>query len=462
MVKKLIATGKYKIGVVGSLWENHIDRKYIIAPYWENDKYSELFDQATLTIYTHAEDMQDADFVAFRVLDIIACSDCLVICDKNDGLEALGLGDIPQFANFEELEQLADYYLEHSEECKEKMSKWRRIIRRYHTFNHRVEQITNDIVGKPQPPPAMSYSCPNRSAAVYLSTMHRLCYDMNIKFARGMVEAFKELGFDSYLVHDIRTLEAKYFDIVFCAAPSFQEDFKHRPDTKYIMYQSEQCPREDVYCERASTFWKIVSKEMPKYDTIFEPFEDHIDSFKKLGYNNVVQFRVGYHPTFDLGYPSEDKYDVMFIGYPIGEQFRRRYILNRLEKYLRDRGAPFSFSAPAKRTIGENYSKALFSSKISLNIHYTHMRYFEYHKLIVDSFCNKRFIISEEISNLSPFVSGEHLAICNANQFEDQIGYYLDHEEQRKRIADNAYNFVRTQFTLTENLRQSLTKANLL
>jgi len=464
IVKKLIATNKYKIGVVGSFWENHIDQKYIIASYWENDKYSELFNQATLTIYTHADDMRDMDFVAIRVLDIIACSDCMIICDKNEGLEALGLGDIPQFANFEELESLADYYLSHPEERKEKMGRWRRLIQRHHTFDCRVEQITNDIFGKSQPATPTSYSCPNKSVAVYLSTMHRLCYDMNIKFANGIVEAFKELGFDSYLVHDVQTLESRYFDIVFCAAPSFQQDFKHRPDTKYIMYQSEQCPREDITCDRANRFWQIVSKELPKYDVIFEPFEDHIEYFRRLGYNNVVQFRVGYHPTFELNYPETNQYDVMYIGHPAGELLRRCFILERLEGYLKANKIPHFIPAINrwKSVLGEDYNKMLFSSKISLNIHFTHIRYFEYHKLIVDSFCNKRFVLSEEISHLAPFVPGQHIAICNANEFEDQISYYLKSDAERQRIAQNAYNFVKQEFTLAGNLKKALEECGLL
>jgi hypothetical protein len=287
---------------------------------------------------------------------------------------------------------------------------------------------------------------------------------MNIKFARGMVEAFKELGFDSSLVHDICTLETKYFDIVFCAAPSFQQDFRHRPDAKYIMYQSEQCPREDITCDRANRFWQIVSKELPKYDVIFEPFEDHIEYFRRLGYNNVVQFRVGYHPTFELNYPETNQYDVMYIGHPAGELLRRCFILERLEGYLKANKIPHFIPAINrwKSVLGEDYNKMLFSSKISLNIHFTHLRYFEYHKLIVDSFCNKRFVLSEEISHLAPFVPGQHIVICNANEFEDQISYYLKSDVERQTIAQNAYNFVKQEFTLVGNLRKALEECGLL
>jgi hypothetical protein len=115
-----------------------------------------------------------------------------------------------------------------------------------------------------------------------------------------------------------------------------------------------------------------------------------------------------------------------------------------------------------KSIFGEEYSKMLFASKISLNIHFTHIKYFEYHKLIVDSFCNRRFVLSEEISNLDPFVPGQHLAICNANEFEDQISYYLRNEEERQRIAQNVYDFVKREFTLTGNLKKALTECGLL
>ena len=461
IVKYLIKKG-YNIGIVGSAWEKIINQKYLIAPYWDNEKYSDLFNQAKLTVYIHHEDMRELDFVAVRVLDAIACSDCFIICDKNEGLSKLGLEDVPQFSNPSELEEIIGHCLANSKECSEKMKRWRRIIKRYHTFKRRVEQIESISDNKIQIPFILSNA--KRSVAVYLSTVHKLCYDMNIKFSRGMVESFRELGFDSYLVHDIKTLEDQYFDVVFCAAPSFQEDFEHNMDTKYIMYQSEQCPREDIFEERADKFWKVVSKELPKYDIIFEPFEDQIKLFNGLGYKNVTHFRVGYHPIFEINIPANDRYDVTFIGHPLGSRMRRLLLLDCLEKFFKSRRLNYYIPSAIKwRAItGSEYEQLLFDGKVSLNIHYTAIRYFEYHKLIVDYFSNKRFIISEPISNLLPFVAGEHIAICNANEFEEQIEYYLNNPEKRSLIVNNAYSFVKTCFTLTGNLKHALEESNIL
>lgn len=145
IIKQLIATGKYNIGVVGAFWERHIDNKYIIASYWDNNKYSDLFNQAAMTVYIHSKEMQEWDFVAVRVLDVIACSDCFVICDKNEGLKNLGLGDIPQFNDTQHLEELIDHYLARPHERLERLERWREVIQKHHTFANRIKQIKEDL-----------------------------------------------------------------------------------------------------------------------------------------------------------------------------------------------------------------------------------------------------------------------------------------------------------------------------
>jgi len=148
-IKRLSNTNRFRLGIAGSAWRSmvgrHLKREEFLRDYWDNDKYSEFFGQAPLTIYAHHPDMKDMNFVAVRVLDIIASSDCLVLCDENHGLGELGLDMLPTFKSDLDIVGMVDHYLAHPQERQQKIEEARKVIRLRHTLELRAKQLSADL-----------------------------------------------------------------------------------------------------------------------------------------------------------------------------------------------------------------------------------------------------------------------------------------------------------------------------
>jgi spore maturation protein CgeB len=55
---------------------------------------------------------------------------------------------------------------------------------------------------------------------------------------------------------------------------------------------------------------------------------------------------------------------------------------------------------------------------------------------------------------VGPFRPGEHLATARLEDLAEAIAYYLAHEGERQRMAENAYEFVTRTLTMGRMARQ--------
>ena len=94
-------------------------------------------------------------------------------------------------------------------------------------------------------------------------------------------------------------------------------------------------------------------------------------------------------------------------------------------------------------------------SKILLNIHYSQLQYFEWHRALI-ALANRCCLITETCQGFEPLVPGKHFVMAKADDLTTCCEYYLNHEEEREAIAEAAYNFVRDCFTQQENCRAFL------
>jgi len=110
-LKKLVSLNKYKIGIVDPKWGKHIEpnEKVHILPCVNNREYSDFFNKSRLTFYIGHEDMRLEGFVAVRILDVFASSECLCISEQNNGLDAY-FSYIPQFESLDDLVDHIDWY----------------------------------------------------------------------------------------------------------------------------------------------------------------------------------------------------------------------------------------------------------------------------------------------------------------------------------------------------------------
>ena len=99
-------------------------------------------------------------------------------------------------------------------------------------------------------------------------------------------------------------------------------------------------------------------------------------------------------------------------------------------------------------------------TKILLNVHYSQLQYFEWHRALI-ALANRCCLITETCQGFEPLVPGKHFVMAQADDLITCCEYYLNHEDERKAIAEAAYNFVRsflTQKAICRAFLQQLTK----
>lgn len=94
-------------------------------------------------------------------------------------------------------------------------------------------------------------------------------------------------------------------------------------------------------------------------------------------------------------------------------------------------------------------------TKILLNVHYSELPYFEWHRTLI-GLANRCCMITEPCEGFAPLIPGKHLIMAKADDLITCCEYYLEHEDEREAIAEAAYHFVRERFTQKDNCRAFL------
>ena len=94
-------------------------------------------------------------------------------------------------------------------------------------------------------------------------------------------------------------------------------------------------------------------------------------------------------------------------------------------------------------------------AKILLNVHYSDLRYFEWHRALI-AMANRCCLISETCEGFEPLVPGKHFVMAKAENLTACCEYYLEHEDEQKAITAAAYDFISEHFTQEQNCRTFL------
>jgi hypothetical protein len=135
---------------------------------------------------------------------------------------------------------------------------------------------------------------------------------------------------------------------------------------------------------------------------------------------------------------------------------RRHRLLKRIRAELKERGLEILVVDGIENSyvFGEKRTILLNRTKIVLNLlrekwDDNSMRYFL-------AAPNRALIITEPTLPHTPFLAGMHLVEAPIDQIADSICYYLSHEEERRRIVDQAHQLVTTDLTLRKAVGQIL------
>ena len=100
-------------------------------------------------------------------------------------------------------------------------------------------------------------------------------------------------------------------------------------------------------------------------------------------------------------------------------------------------------------------NEILQQSKILLNVHYSELRYFEWHRMLV-GLANGCCIVTETCEGFAPLVPGEHFIMVETENLISTCEYYLSHPEEREKIAHAGREFVEKHLTQGDNCLELL------
>lgn len=225
-------------------------------------------------------------------------------------------------------------------------------------------------------------------------------------------------------------------------------------DAKKIWMPSNQIDfdsKNPTIKDRTDYFKRV--HEFGVYDYVVATKKSLKDEFENQNLNvceDIVGF--GYSEVLDKyiknDYASKN-IDVHFCGhtYSFQKENRRENILSNLAQYLpiiRDNNIWL-----------EDYYKQLSRSKIELNIHGWSMEdlktNYEYVR-IISSIMQKALVISEPIIDCSPFINNEHIICCKTEEIFEKCRFYLEHEDELKKITDNAFRFWKYNYRMDDLL----------
>lgn len=159
---------------------------------------------------------------------------------------------------------------------------------------------------------------------------------------------------------------------------------------------------------------------------------------------------VGHHEEWGSDMQLVRDIPVLWLGKTATD--RRRHQLARIRDALQERGVPLAFFDGVEHpyVFGQERTVLLNRTKIAINVLRTKwdnhsLRYFL-------AAANRVMIVSEPTFPHIPFVSGVHYVEAPLLKMADYICHYLDHEEERAAIANQAHQLVTTQITMQRSV----------
>lgn len=163
------------------------------------------------------------------------------------------------------------------------------------------------------------------------------------------------------------------------------------------------------------------------------------DLLRAQGFDPIV-LTGGYHLSWGRDLGLERDIPVLWLGKPVSG--RRVQLLSRLRQELDARGVPMMVVDGVEHpfVVGEERTVLLNRTRIMVNI--VRQKYDDNSMRYPLAAHNRVLLVSEPTLRHTFFEPGVHLVETPISQMADTICYYLQHDDERKRIVDNAYEFV--------------------
>ena len=198
--------------------------------------------------------------------------------------------------------------------------------------------------------------------------------------------------------------------------------------------------------EHAQQRYAEFSAIAPYFDKVILHDNHSLEYLLKRGHRNIVgQVILPFEPRLHRKLDLEKKFDLVFIG--LMSPYRKEIL-----EYISRR-----FPVYTPNVWGEEMVKTINQAKIILNIHYTPILNTEHR--IIESLASGCFVLSQKLFNAELFEDRKHLVYFNNDNVYELIEYYLEHEEEREKIAQQGMEEVRKKYTAVQQLQKILSLA---
>jgi glycosyltransferase involved in cell wall biosynthesis len=245
------------------------------------------------------------------------------------------------------------------------------------------------------------------------------------------------------------------------------------PHEFFNLFLNHKLPWENI--QRLTNHLLLLSTEQPESEWFDSNLvtAPHARAMLDIHLSGVAAYRerglrcfhlpLGYHPLLeesDTSENSEKDIDICLLA----------AMTDRREEFIAANAAFFAARNCHLRLVPIEFAKTedtrsylpapqrnalLQQTKILLNVHYSDLRYFEWHRALI-ALANRCCLVTETCEGFEPFVPGKHFVMAKADDLTACCEYYLKHEDEREAITEAAYKFMRERFAQEENCRTFL------
>jgi hypothetical protein len=180
-----------------------------------------------------------------------------------------------------------------------------------------------------------------------------------------------------------------------------------------------------------------------------------IPGLEQRGFSPVVAYS-GSHPSWGSDLHLERDISVLWMGNPRTQW--RRQILNRIRQDLRSRGLEMLWIDNVENPFvyGEARTQLLNRTKVIVNI--PSMPWDDPSMRPIMASLNGVLTVCLQNCPHSPFIAGEHVVEASPERMADTICYYLDHEDERRRIVQAAHQLVMNEITMQREMERLMSR----
>ena len=214
------------------------------------------------------------------------------------------------------------------------------------------------------------------------------------------------------------------------------------------LWYAEQIGTSDCYDDSSLFRRNELSFNVGAFDYVFSHDQGNLGVYQTLGAKNVGWLScAAVDPAVNCKIQTRKKYEVVFIG---SKTPRRQRILSELERCGISVYSPNVWD-PIR------LNQILNESRIVLNIHLSDLLNTE--TRIAEVLGSGSFLLSEKISCPDLLMDGKHFvswSLSHTDELVEKIAYYLSHESEREKIADEGFSYIHKHHTFETRIRTFL------